>query len=57
MMRAEAEGVETVLVDHSQGLVDDLLPIQQNRRHQKPPRILIGWQNWIGWLVGHSDHR
>jgi len=30
---------------------------QTPQHHQSPPRVLIAWQNWIGRLVGHGDHR
>jgi hypothetical protein len=26
-----------------------------SRRRQAPPRILVGWQSWIGRLVGRRD--
>ncbi|WP_372671169.1 hypothetical protein [Amycolatopsis kentuckyensis] len=28
------------------------------RRHTRPPRVLVGWQNWIAGLVaGRGDRR
>lgn len=26
-----------------------------SQRHQKPPRVLVGWQNWIAQLGGDHD--
>lgn len=33
-------------------------PTHSNSHHARPPRVLVGWQNWIaGLFTGRGDHR